>query len=64
MPDAAELRAIREWLEAKRDRLNAEIVAIDGQIQLICCHEWRWRQVAGEGRVCPKCGKWDLDCDD
>lgn len=64
MADAAEMRDVRAWMIGQRDRLNAQIAAIDLRLQALCRHEWRWRQVAGEGRECRLCGLWDLDCDD
>lgn len=64
MSDAAELRDVRDWMIGQRDRLNAEIAAVELRLQALCSHEWRWRQVAGEGRECRRCGLWDLDCDD
>lgn len=29
-----------------------------------CAHDWKWAQIAGEGRCCQKCGTHDFDCDD
>lgn len=29
-----------------------------------CEHEWRWHQVAGEGRLCEKCGERNFDLPD
>lgn len=58
-----ELRKQREALLDKKSRLRAQLEDIDRRIQLVCIHDWRWCQVAGEGRICVKCDLRDFHDD-
>ena len=51
-------------LERQRSEIDNEIKDVIAQIQAQCEHNWKWQQIAGEGRYCTKCGYADLDCDD
>ena len=53
-----------DQLRAKRKALINQIAEIDRELQGLCIHDWKWHQIAGEGRYCAKCGKRDFDCDD
>lgn len=53
-----------EELRARRYVLWAELAEVSKQIQETCKHKWEWAQVAGEGKVCPRCGARDYDVDD
>jgi len=62
-----QLKSDRLALVLKRDKanakINAEIHDLTVKIQELCDHEWYWAQVAGEGRICSKCGKVDYEGD-
>lgn len=58
-----ELQAKLDGLRAKRRELNFEISLVTADIQRLCQHEWKWHQVAGEGRYCPLCGAVDYSED-
>ena len=61
------LQKMRLTLVNKRDKdnakINAKIKDLTVKIQELCDHEWYWAQVAGEGRICSKCGKVDYEGD-
>ena len=59
-----QLRAKREALINQQSKITSEIAEIDRELQGLCIHDWKWHQIAGEGRYCAKCGKRDFDCDD
>ena len=59
-----ELIARRASLVGQRAQVNSEIDEIDRRLSELCSHDWRWHQIAGEGRYCTKCSKRDTDCDD
>lgn len=62
-----QLKSERLALITKRDKANAkinkEIHELTVRIQELCDHEWYWAQVAGEGRICSKCGRHDYEGD-
>lgn len=58
------LLALRKTLIDQRAQANFKISEVDRRISELCAHEWKWHQVAGEGRYCTKCEKRDFDCDD
>jgi len=57
------LRAELAWVRRIIARWQQEEKRVIEQIQEVCDHEWRWAQVAGEGRVCDKCGAVDYEGD-
>lgn len=62
-----QLKSDRLVLVKRRDadnaKINKEIHELTVRIQELCDHEWYWAQVAGEGRICSKCGKVDYEGD-
>lgn len=62
--ETQQLLARRRTLIDQRAQANFEIAEVDRRLSDLCSHEWKWHQVAGEGRYCMKCGKRDFDCDD
>lgn len=58
--DRADLIMKRDEANAK---INTEIKDLTVRIQELCDHKWYWAQVAGEGRICSKCGKVDYEGD-
>lgn len=63
MDEAKQLLARRRSLIDQRSQVNFEIAEIDRRLSDLCSHEWKWHQIAGEGRYCTKCGATDY-CDD
>lgn len=62
--EARQLLARRRMLIGQRAQAKFEISEIDRRLSELCHHDWKWHQIAGEGRYCTKCGKRDFDCDD
>lgn len=55
----AELLEKRWKLIEQRAQVNREIFELDCALQRLCKHDWKWEQVAGEGKTCVKCGAHD-----
>ena len=53
----------RAKLMAQRKEIDDRIQDFTVAIQALCVHEWYWAQVAGEGRICSKCGNVDYEGD-
>lgn len=53
----------RAKLMAQRKEIDDRIKDFTVAIQALCVHDWHWAQVAGEGRICSKCGKVDYEGD-
>lgn len=51
-------------LKRQRSEIDSKIKDVVQRIQAQCKHDWKWHQIAGEGRYCQKCGYVDLTCDD
>ena len=51
-------------LKRQRSEIDSKIKDVVLRIQAQCEHNWKWQQIAGEGRYCTKCGYVDLACDD
>lgn len=43
--------------------IGYEIVAATIALRKVCAHDWKWEQVAGEGKTCSKCGARDYSDD-
>lgn len=63
-------RALEAKLREKHQELIDQIRCIqeqlddmDRRIQLVCVHRWVWAPIAGEGRVCTRCGLRDFSDD-
>lgn len=61
--DAAALLARRRNLVNQRADVLFEIGQIDRRLMRICKHEWKFEQIAGEGKTCVKCGARDYSDD-
>ena len=62
-PGWRELKEKKDALIEKIKKATCEINEVDLAFRRICRHEWKWEQVAGEGKTCWRCGARDYSDD-
>ena len=63
----AKINAIKLRYHEARVKLDKKEAAELTLIRLECeamGHDWKWHQIAGNGRFCLRCDCVDTDCDD
>lgn len=58
-----ELYALKRRLNEQKRQIDSVLADVQRSIQALCNHDWKWEQVAGEGRTCQKCGLRDYSND-
>lgn len=61
--DSSDLHKQLKALYEERGELDRKISEINKQLQNLCDHDWKWHQIAGDGRYCTKCDKEDYSED-